>query len=158
MLPPIRSFLLRPFLRCPLTTFTLPRVLCLASLVACGGCGAAKSTNVPTFPVKAEISYKGKAMPGALVTLHPQEAREDVPAPRAAIGTDGQLIVSTYNSGDGAPEGKYVVTVQWYKLVKQGPDFVPGPNVLPAKYASPKSSKIEVVVTAGENVLKPIRL
>ena len=74
------------------------------------------------------------------------------------VAPDGSFAVSTYDGGDGAPEGEYVLTVQWYKPVRQGNDLVGGPNVLPAKYASPRTSDVRITVAAGENHLKPILL
>jgi hypothetical protein len=66
--------------------------------------------------------------------------------------------VTTFDGNDGAPEGEYVVTVQWYKPVRQNNEVVGGPNVLPAKYASAKTSDLRITVAAGENRLNPIQI
>jgi hypothetical protein len=122
------------------------------------GCG--KSDNrAPVFPVRGEIHFKGQAPTGAFIVLHPKSGpNPDAPSPRAMVGPDGSFALSTYNGQDGAPEGEYVLTVQWNKLVKQGNDVVSGPNVLPAKYASPRTSDIKITVASSENRLKPIQL
>jgi hypothetical protein len=104
------------------------------------------------------IQFRGQPANGAFVSLHPKNAAEGVPNPRAMVAQDGSFTVSTYDGNDGAPEGDYIVTVQWYKPVKQGNDLVGGPNVLPAKYASPRTSDVVVHIAAGENRLKPIQL
>jgi hypothetical protein len=122
------------------------------------GCGDAQPHRVATFPVHGRITYKGQPIPGAFVTLHPKTPLGNVPAPRAIISSDGSLKVSTYDGGDGAPEGEYVLTVQWYKPIKNGQDVVPGPNVIPKKYSSPRTSNLIVRVVASENKLEPIQL
>ena len=81
-----------------------------------------------------------------------------MPNPRATVGQDGSFAVSTYDGNDGARKASTSLTVQWYKPVRQGNDLVGGPNVLPAKYASPRTSDVEITVAAGENQLKPIQL
>lgn len=123
------------------------------------GCGASSDLPVtPTYPVEAPISFQGKLIPGAFVAFHPVEPRPEVPTPRASIDRSGALKVSTYRGGDGAPEGDYVLTVQWNRPLRRGADLVIGPNVIPKKYASPRTSGIKVHIAAGENRLPAIRL
>lgn len=123
------------------------------------GCGERAKPRVPTFPVEVSLTFKGQPMPGAFVTLHPTSPPgEGVPTPRASVGGDGAVSVSTYDAGDGAPSGSYVVTVEWYKLVKSGGDVAPGPNVVPAKFASPSTSDLKIDIAEGENRLPPINL
>jgi hypothetical protein len=126
--------------------------------VAVIGCNEAKPDRVAVHPTAGTITVKGQPAPGALVTLHPKSApAENVPAPRANVDSDGTFKLSTFNGGDGAPEGEYVVTVRWYKLVKKGPDVVAGPNVIPTKYTRPESSDVVVRIAAGQNTLPPIK-
>jgi hypothetical protein len=121
------------------------------------GCGSA-DTHVPVHPVLGAIQFRGQPVAGAFVSLIPKDAAEGIPNPRATVGKDGSFTVSTYNGDDGAPEGEYTLTIQWYKPVRQGNDLVGGPNVLPAKYASAKTSDVRIRVAAGENRLQPIQL
>ena len=132
-------------------------VLAALGIVPGFGCGKADS-RVPVHPVQGAIQFRGQPAYGAFVSLHPKNSTEGVPNPRAMVAQDGSFVVSTYDGNDGAPEGDYVLTVQWYKAVKQGNDLVGGPNVLPAKYGSPKTSDVVVHIAAGENHLKPIQL
>lgn len=127
-------------------------------LVIASGCGEAAPERVATYPVEATVTFRGAPIPGAFLTLHPKQPLPEVPPPRASVAADGALKVSTYNSGDGAPAGEYIVTVEWYKPIKNGPDVVPGPNVLPRKYASPQTSGLSVTVAADVNRLPPIEL
>jgi hypothetical protein len=132
-------------------------VLLTAVILPAVGCGKADN-RVPVHRVLGTIQFQGKPIVGAFVSLHPKTRLEGVPGPRATVAPDGWFAVSTYDGGDGAPEGDYVLTVRWYKPVRQGNDLVGGPNILPAKYASPRTSDVRVTVAAGENRLKPIQL
>jgi hypothetical protein len=128
-------------------------------LVAIVGCGEAKPDRVAVHPAAGTITFKGQPAQGAFVTLHPTSGpSESVPTPRANVDKDGSFKVTTFDGGDGAPEGKYVVTVRWYKLVTVGGDTAAGPNVIPPKYTRPESSDLTVRIAAGENTLPPIKL
>jgi hypothetical protein len=129
-----------------------------ACLVGLLGCSEAQPDRVAVHPAAGVFTFKGQPAHGASLTLHPKAAAEDVPAPRASVDKDGSFKLSTFNGGDGAPEGDYVVTVRWYKLVKQGSDLIAGPNVIPRKYTDPQSSDLTIRIAAGENALPPIKL
>lgn len=132
-------------------------VLAASVAFVCLGCSKADN-HVAVYPVKGTIHYQGKPINGAFVTLEPKAAVEGVPGPRAMVQPDGTFAVSTFNGGDGAPEGDYVLMVQWCKLVRQGQEFVSGPNVIPRKYTSATTSDLVIHVAAGDNQLKPILL
>jgi hypothetical protein len=123
------------------------------------GCSDIDSARVPVHPVLGVIQFRGQPINGAFVTFHPQgTASVGVPKPRASVMADGAFTLTTYDGNDGAPSGDYVLTVQWYRPVKLGGDWVGGPNILPKKYASPSTSNVRVTVVAGENRLNPIQL
>ena len=122
------------------------------------GCGQGSKSQVAVHPVQGAIQFRGLPMEGAFVSLHPKSATNGVPTPRATVAKDGTFTVSTYEGNDGAPEGDYVVTVQWYRPIRVGNDLVGGPNVLPAKYASVQTSDVQIRVAAAENRLQPIQL
>ena len=65
---------------------------------------------------------------------------------------DGMLRLSTYSAFDGVPAGDYAITVELRK-----PFFTPegaiGPNLLPAKYANPKTSGLTFTVKPGNKQL-----
>jgi len=97
----------------------------------------------------------GKVVPaGALLVFHPIDRElPDQVLPRATVGADGTFAVSTFSPTDGAPAAEYVVTIQWFRV---GQDGVPGPNVLPRRYAAPDSSPLRVAVHAGHNELESL--
>jgi hypothetical protein len=89
----------------------------LLFLTSCGGTDLRK-----TFPVGGTVTVDGKPAPaGVVVSLHPQFPEADrLPIhPRGATDETGRFKITTYNSNDGAPEGEYVVTVEW--LQRLGP-------------------------------------
>jgi hypothetical protein len=130
-----------------------------ATWLTIAGCGRGDTSRLPVHPVLGTIQFRGQPIGGAFVSLH----REDsffpkAPSPRATVDPDGKFALSTYDAHDGAPEGEYVLTVQWYKPLRQNGELVTGPNVLPAKYAVARTSDVRVKITAGGNQLLPIQL
>jgi hypothetical protein len=140
------------------TRRTLGLYIAAAAVVILVGCGRGDSSRVPVHPVLGAIQFRGQPIVGAFVALHPNNGVTGVPSPRATVGPDGSFALSTYDGNDGAPEGEYILTAQWYKPVKQGNEVVGGPNVLPRRYSSPHTSDVKVLVVAGQNRLKPIQL
>jgi hypothetical protein len=122
------------------------------------GCDQGNKDRVTVHPVQGTIQYRGQPMEGAFVSLHPKNGVERAPTPRATVAKDGSFIVTTYDGNDGAPEGDYVVTVQWYRSIRIGNDLVGGPNMLPQKYGSAQTSDVRIHVAAGQNQLNPIQI
>jgi hypothetical protein len=143
--------------RITLTAIATTVALFAAAVIA--GCNRSGGSRVATIPAKGSITYQGQPMSGAFLALHPKSGtRRDVPTSTAVVRPDGSFQLSTYDSADGAPEGEYVVTVQWHKLVKSGSDYQPGPNLLPQKYSDPAASDATVKIASGQNELPPIVL
>ena len=130
----------------------------LIATAALAGCGQQGPPRVPVFKTTGKVLFQNQPPAGALVVLHPRGATPDAPRPTAQVKPDGTFEATTFDSGDGAPQGEYVVTVQWFPVRKVAGDFVPGPNVLPKKYSTPESSNLIVRVAEGENSLPPITL
>lgn len=133
-------------------------VALLLAAAAFAGCSDRVPNRVPVFKTTGKVLFQNQPAAGALVVLHPRGAATDAPRPTASVKPDGSFEVTTFDSGDGAPPGEYLVTVQWYRAQRVGNDFVPGPNVLPAKYSTPEASNLIVRVAEGENSLPPITL
>jgi hypothetical protein len=138
----------------------------LPTLIAAGvllglicGCGKAQPDRVAVAPVSGSVSFEGKPPPGALIVLHPKSGETSaVPKPRAQVEADGTFRFSTYDSGDGVPPGDYVATITWYRLTKDAGEVKAGPNVLPPKFANPKTSPWEVRVAESGATLPPQKI
>lgn len=129
--------------------------LAAAVLLMIVGCSSEK--RVPVFPVTGRVMFEGRPAAGAQVVLHPVNRAEanDV-APTGTVGADGSFTITAYEPGDGAPDGDYVATVQWYRYAQALGG--PGPNVIPVKYANPRTSPIKVSVNGAATELQPIVL
>jgi hypothetical protein len=131
-------------------------LIAVPSLLTLVGCADAVA---PVFPVTGRVTYQGKPAAGAQVFLNAVRANEidDVSA-NATVKDDGTFAITTYEQGDGAPDGDYVVTVQWFKLVTNDGGSGAGPNVLPKEYASPSTSPVKVSVKGSPTDIPPIAI
>lgn len=128
-------------------------------VVGLAGCGRSSPPRVETYPARGVVTYQGQPAGGAFIALHPKGgAQDNAPTPTAIVRSDGTYELTTYDAGDGLPTGEYVVTLQWRKATRSGNEFLPGPNLLPAKYSRPETSDIVVRVATGQNQLPPIAL
>jgi hypothetical protein len=112
------------------------------------------------YPVRGQVSFKGRPLAEAMVVLH--RVGGDVEGhqkPIAYTGADGKFLLTTYQSGDGAPPGDYAITVELRARQTVGEEVVrSGPSILPPKYAKPESSSFKFSVAEGENAIPPIVL
>lgn len=127
-----------------------------ASLMQAMGCSSGESRR-QTHPATGSVKVQGKAAPGATLVFHPsKEWGKDEPKPRATVKADGSFEVTTYEGTDGAPEGDYTVTVEWY--VPNKPDDGNVTNRAPAKYGKAQTSPLKATVKKGPNTLAPFEL
>lgn len=141
--------------RCPksrLLVFFIPAGLSVL-LASCSGGRQA------VYPVDGKVfDSNDQPATGALVVLHPVNASGDVPTkPVGHVDDKGSFSLTTYANGDGAPEGTYVVTIEW-RPAKTNPFQRAGTDRLGGKYSNPKSSPLRVEITKGGNHLKPFKL
>ena len=122
------------------------------------GCGE-NSSRLKTHPVEGSVQFEGRPLEGAFVVLHPKGASDPkfLPA-HAKTDAMGKFKPSTYDALDGAIAGEYSVTVEYTQLVKTDDGVVPGPNLLPAKYANPTTTDVTIHIAEGENKLPVINL
>ena len=129
-------------------------VLFAVSLVGCSQQGPV------CYPVRGEIRLNGKPLAEAFVVLHPLDGRvEGGQQPVATTDSEGHFSMSTFATGDGAPRGRYVLTVELRAPRTVGEETIRnGPNLLPPRYSDAKSSGFRYDIVDGENNLPPIRL
>src|SRR5262245_41994744 len=83
-------------------------ILCAVSLLF-AGCGDAGKVKV--YPVKGNVTFKGKPMiGGGSITLMPLTAMEGQAA-GGAIQKDGTFALTTYEEGDGSMAGEFRVVI-----------------------------------------------
>jgi hypothetical protein len=99
----------------------------------------------PCHPVKGSVYLDGVPAVNATVVFYLLGADPKKPtrAGDALVEPDGSFVMSTYAAGDGAPAGKYIVTVTRGKLSPS--------QEIPAKYARPATSPLRVEVKSGVN-------
>jgi hypothetical protein len=78
------------------------------------------------------------------------------------VGADGTFQLTTYRTGDGAPEGEYFVTVIWPET-RKSPLDPPGCDRLGGAWMRPgdASPRVTIGTTAGQSLpeikLSPLR-
>lgn len=138
-------------MRCALSTCARTGVaFILLACLACGGAPAPNPDNKPTHPVQGQVLLDDRPVKNVTVTFHLQGG--DAKAPRAYGRTDadGKFTLSTYQPGDGAPTGSYLVT-----LLPDADEA--GPSVA-ASYGHPSTSGLTFEVKEGANNVPPLRV
>ena len=91
----------------------LPTALA-ALFVVSGLCGCDDEERLPTHPVTGEVFINEIPASGCVVTFVPADpALKGVVMPAATVDEFGIFRLTTYETGDGAPEGDYGVTLRW---------------------------------------------
>lgn len=134
----------------------LASAVAVMALLGCGGEGGPKGPEKQkTVPANGIVKYQGKAVPNASVVF---QALDGKVASHGTTDGAGSFRLSTYGSEDGAPVGRYKVTVAagGPKEIEPGvlPDEPPGgfKSPIPTKYANPNTTDILLEVTeSGKN-------
>jgi hypothetical protein len=115
---------------------------------------------VEVHPVRGTVLYKDRPATGARVVFHPLgNVESGRPLPQATVEGDGSFRLSTYMQHDGAPAGKYAVTILWPSDAVKEEDGTPaGPDQLKGHYSDPKKTPLQVEVRAKPNELGPFHL
>ncbi len=121
-------------------------VVCL--LTSCGPKGPPRKE---TFPVTGELIVDGKPAAAVQVTLTDTKGMDqELPTYSSAMTEEnGKFSISTYELGDGVPEGDYVVTFVWGELNLFSMQYG-GPDKLKDKYSDPKTSTFKIKVEKGK--------
>jgi hypothetical protein len=139
-------------------TLVLVGLLTVTLAASCGKSRHEIKGKLPLFPVTGKVMMDGQPMAGAIVILH---SVFDLPAgtapqrPHAKAEDDGTFKLSTYTNQDGAPAGKYYVTVSWKAsnegLTNEQQDDLP--EKAPESFQKPKTSGLMVTIKESENTL-----
>ncbi len=131
-------------------------------LVVATGCS--RTDRLTVVPAAGKVMLKrrdGKLVPmdGAHVVFVPLAGEGRFQAfPAAHAGADGSFRLGTFGTDDGAPEGEYVVTLEWkerytpkYDAMGRG-EVERGPDKLNGAYADRNKSPLRATVTAGQEL------
>lgn len=134
-------------------------LFCLAVL----GCKKNEYPRVDVHPVRGSVQLQGRPVGGARIVLHPLEETGTDLRPRAVTAADGTFAVTTFEEHDGAPVGRYQVTISWRQPTEKEAELKEedqdqAPERLPVRYQQPRNSGIEIRVQAGANELEPFKL
>jgi hypothetical protein len=143
----------------------------LASLVVLSGCSGDGRLDVAK--VRGKVTYKGHGVPQATVLLFRIDPPDEMSRklhPYAYVQPDGSFEIKTYVEGDGAPPGKYRVSImaptaggtskkdQPAEAQSASAPGVRVPAAIAAKFANVETAGLEIDVNAGENNLPPFEL
>ena len=132
------------------------RRFCVALSILLAGCGEDDNRKM-VFPVQGRLTFNGQPMKKALISFHPLEDSDPEPLrPTAEADQDGKYRLTAYITNDGAPAGKYAVTIYWPAPVKnpadENSDSWPA-DLLRGAYSNQATSRLRATVQERENVI-----
>jgi hypothetical protein len=130
--------------------FSLVLLLMPGFLWVCAGCGDSPPPRKETFPVVGKVVVDGKPA-GFLVINCVRLSEADKVNPtesKCLTEDDGSFKIATYVSGDGVPEGDYVLTFQWGQLNLFTHSY--DGDKLNGRYSDPETSPIKFTVVKGK--------
>jgi hypothetical protein len=134
-----------------------PAVLLAGLMLQLASCGRGGHARV--YPVAGRVLFKGKPAEGAQVTFVSLDDKDPkMPKPGAQVKKNGVFRLSTYLSYDGAPAGRYAVTVIYRSPVRKVDDENMGPDLLQGRYADAKTTPLKAEIKTGNNELESFDL
>jgi hypothetical protein len=124
----------------------------LILILLCTSCGDAQRPH----PARGQVMFRNKPAEGAVVTLVPADAKGARPA--GVVAPDGSFRLSTRGTFDGAPVGKYAVTIFYLSPETKKDDQNAGPDLLQGRYRDPATTPLKVEIKPEDNVLEPFLL
>jgi hypothetical protein len=136
-----------------------------AALIAGAGCSSDNPENAPVVPqpVTGKVIYDGKPAEGVEVTFVPTDAPMTPRIPRNPHGVtaaDGTFTLTTFQDGDGAAEGGYLVVLKWPGVPDEnaeGGEAAEVPDKLRGWYDG-THSQLTYRVVPGENAVPEFKL
>lgn len=109
----------------------------LLAFVACGllGCGDGRPTRVP---IAGKVSVDGQPLKFGVIVFQPATGR----ASSGRLDGEGRYVLSTYDRGDGAIAGEYVVTISGNEQLSETSRRWHAPK----KYSNPAESGLTATV------------
>jgi serine/threonine-protein phosphatase CPPED1 len=107
-----------------------------------------------TYPVSGQVKVDGKPLKGVSIALHPDDKTMERERPLGETDENGKFTLTTYYTGDGAPEGGFTVCLAVVPTGDDGSDQQKRVfNPIPEKYGKAETSDLKVTIKAGGNEL-----
>jgi len=132
-------------------SFSLLFSLCL---IASSGCSNGPDDGLVKFQVQGSVEINGEPQKGVAIVFNHTDptVTKNAARPVAVTDANGEFTLSTNGPGDGAVEGKYIVTFFWPQGGTSSRDFLKG------KYVNKDNSSFEITVTPQDTILPPFEL
>jgi hypothetical protein len=129
--------------------------LTCTALVCCSCSSAARLQ-----PVRGKVLVDGQPPAGAVVVFHPvDQSVADTRRPVGRVEADGTFTLSTFNVGEGAPAGQYIVAISRARAPSESVTTTAKDSVqMPPKYGDVRSSPLRATVTEGTNEMPTYNL
>ncbi|MBI3862304.1 MAG: hypothetical protein HY290_10455 [Planctomycetia bacterium] len=117
--------------------------------------------------MRGRVFFDGKPCTNAVVRLHPLDRPAEGPlpvkvsakakgpqfiSPRGDVDEKGEFQLTTFDTFDGAPEGRYAVTISWKDPEgRGGDDSDKYPELLPARFQDSRLSGLSVTIDPGDS-------
>ncbi len=140
-----------PFLASLVARQTTGRVLGIGlAMLGClvlGGCGGGTEGRKTTHRISGTVHVDGQPANYLAVRAHPVAGvdKGDPTYSSAFTDEEGKFVLSTYESGDGIPEGQYTLTFNWGEMNLLSMSYG-GPDKLKKRYDDPVKSEIKITV------------
>lgn len=128
-------------------------------MLECVGCGLHDPERC--YPVRGSIRVDDKPLAEATVIFHPIGVGEAKlkQKPFGRTDEEGRFQLSTSGEHDGAPPGRYAVTIEYRELRAVGEETIrDGPSLLPPRFSDPAQTVLQSEVIAGENDIPPFQV
>ena len=94
-------------------------------------------------PVEGTLTLNGQPLANAQVVFHPKSpVDKKIVAARGRTDASGNFKLTTYDAHDGAAEGAYAVTVQFYQTVSAQHGVPAWPQHPAPKYSLPTTTDV----------------
>jgi hypothetical protein len=135
----------------------------VASILSVAGCARSDDGRMQVYPVTGKVTVGGQPAEGAELVFYGATPDLKGPGTIPPVGTtdaNGEFALTSYEPDDGAPAGKFQVTVFWPEPIPEGADeemFQPKDR-LKEKYLDPETSQLSAEIPVGGAELAPFEL
>jgi hypothetical protein len=138
-------------------------LLPLLAIAAVAGCSSSDDGRMQVYPVSGKVTVNGQPAEGAEVVFYgvtPELKGAGTVPPAATTDASGVFHLRSYDPADGAPAGKFNVTVFWPEPVPAGADqeMYQPKDRLKQRYLNPETSGLTAEVPVGGGELPPFEL